>query len=268
MPSALYHVDAFTAEPFRGNPAAVVILDAPVPASWMQAVAADMNLSETAFVARAAGGFDLRWFTPTVEVDLCGHATLAAAHVLWSESIVPGADGIVFSSASGPLTCARDVSGEVRLDFPLDPPSALDLAEAPPALLDGLGARVLKVHRGRFDYLLRVEDERTVRALRPDLGRLAQVEARGVCVTAPADGATDFDFVSRFFAPRVGIEEDPVTGSAHCMLGPYWARELGRDSLRAAQVSPRGGELRVAVEGDRAHLFGNAVTVSRGALIP
>ena len=230
----------------------------------MQTVAAEMNLSETAFVVRGADGFDLRWFTPTVEVDLCGHATLAAAHVLWSQGLVPATEHIVFSSASGPLTCEHDASGEIHLDFPLDPPRAVD---APLALLDGLGARVMEVQRGRFDYLVRVQDEQMVRALRPDLSRLGQVEARGVCVTASADGGTGVDFVSRFFAPRVGIAEDPVTGSAHCMLGPYWAGKLGRDSLRAAQVSPRGGELRVVVDGDRAHLFGNAVIVSRGMLI-
>lgn len=258
----LFHVDAFTTAPFAGNPAAVLILDAPAPAGWMQAVAAELNLSETAFVAPSAGGFAIRWFTPTVEVALCGHATLAAAHVLWAEGLVDGSRPVVFASASGPLECTREPDGAVRLDFPLDPPVACD---APPGLIEALGVPVIDVERGRFDCLVRVTDEATVRALRPDLLRLAEVETRGVCVTAQAD-ADDLDFVSRFFAPRVGIAEDPVTGSAHCMLAPYWARLLGRDELRAAQRSARGGELTARVRGDRCDLVGHAVTVTRGMI--
>jgi PhzF family phenazine biosynthesis protein len=265
MPPAqarLFHVDAFTTVPFAGNPAAVVLLAAPASAGWMQAVAAELNLSETAFVAPSAGGFAIRWFTPAVEVALCGHATLAAAHVLWAEGLVNGSRPVVFASASGSLECARQPDGAVRLDFPLDPPAA---CEAPSALLEALGVPVIGVERGRFDYLVRVADEATLRALRPDLLRLADVETRGVCVTAQAD-AGDLDFVSRFFAPRVGIAEDPVTGSAHCMLAPYWARLLGRESLRAAQRSARGGELHVQIRGDRCDLLGHAVTVTRGTI--
>ena len=262
----LFHVDAFAAAPFTGNPAAVVTLAAPASAEWMQAVAADLNLSETAFVVASASGLAIRWFTPAVEVDLCGHATLAAAHVLWTEGLA-GSQRVVFASASGPLACTREPDGAVRLDFPVDPPAA---CETPAGLVEALGTPVLGVpvlgvERGRFDYLVRVADEATVRALRPDVARLAAVETRGVCVTAPAE-AGGLDFVSRFFAPRIGIAEDPVTGSAHCMLAPYWARVLGRAELRAAQRSAGGGELRVRLRGDRVDLIGSAVTVARGTI--
>lgn len=258
----LFHVDAFTATPFAGNPAAVVILDAPAPERWMQAVAAELNLSETAFVMRAAGGPAIRWFTPAVEVELCGHATLAAAHVLWDEGLADPAQPITFTSASGPLACARMPDGAVQLDFPVDVPAP---CAQPPGLVEALGVPVVAIERGRFDYLVRVADEATVRGVHPDLALLATVETRGVCVTAAANG-DDLDFVSRFFAPRVGIAEDPVTGSAHCMLAPYWARHLDRDELRAAQRSARGGTLRVRLRGERVELQGHAVTVTRGAI--
>lgn len=266
----LFHVDAFTAVPFAGNPAGVVVLEAPVPEAWMQAVAAELQLSETAFVVASAGGCAIRWFTPAVEVELCGHATLAAAHVLWDEHFHDGAQPIAFASASGTLTCDRMPDGAVRLDFPGDVPQR---CAAPAGLIEALGVpavAVLEVARGRFDYLVRVADEWTVLALHPDLERLGQVETRGVCVTALAD-SDDLDIVSRFFAPRIGIAEDPVTGSAHCMLGPYWAalllqEELGRKELRAAQRSARGGELRVRVRGERVELLGRAVTVTRGSI--
>jgi len=261
----LFHVDAFTAVPFAGNPAGVVVLEAPAPETWMQAVATELQLSETAFVVTSAGGYAIRWFTPATEVDLCGHATLAAAHVLWDEHLVDSAQPIAFASASGTLTCERTPDGAVRLDFPIDVP---EQCSAPPTLIDALGvpaSAVVAVARGRFDYLVRVADEATVVAARPDLDRLASVETRGVCVTAAAD-ADDLDFVSRFFAPRIGIAEDPVTGSAHCMLAPYWASVLVRTELRAAQRSARGGELRVRVRGERVELLGRAVTVTRGSI--
>ena len=176
----LFHVDAFTTVPFAGNPAGVVVLQAPAPEPWMQAVAAELNLSETAFVVASAAGFAIRWFTPAVEVELCGHATLAAAHVLWTERRRDVAASITFDSASGPLHCTRSADGAVRLDFPIDRPTTCD----PPArLIEALGARVIEVARGRFDYLVRVDDEATVRGLRPDLAELAVIDARGVCVT-------------------------------------------------------------------------------------
>lgn len=258
----VFHIDAFTTTLFAGNPAGVVVLDAAVADGWMQAVATELQLSETAFVVTSATGLAIRWFTPAVEVELCGHATLAAAHVLWAESRVSTSQPIAFASASGPLTCERQADGAIRLDFPLDAPTPC----TPPArLVEALGVPVIEVARGRFDYLARVADEASVRALRPDLARLTAIDTRGVCVTASAD-ADDLDFVSRFFAPRIGIPEDPVTGSAHCMLAPYWAALLGRDELRAAQRSARSGELRVRLRGERVDLIGYAVTVLRGEI--
>jgi PhzF family phenazine biosynthesis protein len=265
-PSArLLHVDAFTTVPFAGNPAGVVVLAEPTSEAWMQAVATELQLSETAFVVASADGFAIRWFTPAVEVELCGHATLAAAHALWDEGLIEHTQPIAFASASGMLTCDRTPDGAVRLDFPIDVP---ERCEAPAGMIEALDvplASVAEVARGRFDYLVRVADEATVLAVRPDFERLARVETRGVCVTAAAD-ANDLDIVSRFFAPRVGIAEDPVTGSAHCMLAPYWASLLGREELRAAQRSARGGQLRVCVRGERVELQGHAVTITRGSI--
>lgn len=257
----LFHVDAFTTRPFAGNPAAVVLIESEPSVEWMQAVGNEMQLSETAFTWPARDGVrGLRWFTPTVEVDLCGHATLATAHVLWSEGI-DAAERLEFDTASGRLSCARAEGGAVTLDFPIDVPSAV---ATPDALRDGLGVPIREVLRGKFDHLVRVEDAATVRALAPDLALIAAVGGRGVCVTAPGDGGVDF--VSRFFGPAVGIAEDPATGSAHCMLAPYWAGELGRDEFEARQVSARGGELYVHIAGDRVLLTGHAVTVTRGTI--
>lgn len=252
-------VDAFTATVFSGNPAAVCLLDEPRDAVWMQSVAGEMNLSETAFLRRRPdGAFDLRWFTPAVEVDLCGHATLAAAHVLWEQ--VPGSPPgeLRFHTRSGLLTASR-CDDWIQLDFPADPARPV----APPhGLLAALGVEPRYLGRGRFDYLVELESEAAVRGLRPDLHRLRAVDTRGVIVTARAS-TPGFDFVSRFFAPASGVDEDPVTGSAHCCLGPYWSRQTGRDDLTAYQASPRGGVVRMRVNGDRVLLLGRAVTVFR-----
>jgi PhzF family phenazine biosynthesis protein len=255
------HVDAFTDRPFTGNPAAVCLLEQPRDDAWLQAVGAEMNLPETAFVRPLADGFELRWFTPTIEVDLCGHATLAAAHVLW-ESKRLGVDAAArFHTRSGLLTAARR-DDWIELDFPAEPARAED---APDALRASLGTDVAWTGRNRLDWLVEVASASVVRGLAPDLARLATVPTRGVIVTAPSDDGRA-DFVSRFFAPRAGIPEDPVTGSAHCCLGPFWAARLGREALTGYQASPRGGRVRVRLAGDRAILGGQAVTVLHGEL--
>ena len=259
----IVQVDAFTAEPFGGNPAAVCLLPAPADTAWMQRVAREMNLSETAFlVQRGDGAFDLRWFTPAIEVDLCGHATLASAHVLWEEEILARHAEAVFHTRSGRLSAVR-CNGWIEMDFPAEP---AEPAAAPEPLAAALGAKPAWVGRNRFDWLVEVDTEATVRGLAPDFRRLAAIDARGIIVTARA-GSADFDFVSRYFAPSAGIDEDPVTGSAHCCLGPYWGRRLGRDTLAAWQASARGGLVRVAVRGARVALCGQAVTVLRGELL-
>jgi PhzF family phenazine biosynthesis protein len=251
-------VDAFTDVAFRGNPAGVVLLSEPVAADWMQDVAAELRHSETAFVtARGDGGYDLRWFTPLVEVQLCGHATLATTHVLRST----GAAGpFTFHTRSGVLrTTVAD--GVIAMDFPAQPAQPITPL---PGLATALGAAPIAIAGNGIDLLVELGDAAAVAALAPDIDALRTFECRGVAVTADAD--EDFDFVSRFFAPRVGVDEDPVTGSAHCMLGPYWAARLGRSSLRAAQLSARGGRVDVEVLGDRVTLSGRAVTVLEGTL--
>jgi PhzF family phenazine biosynthesis protein len=229
----------------------------------MQRVAAEMNLAETAFLhpGAAPGRFGLRWFTPAVEVELCGHATLASAHVLWQEGRVPASEPIRFDTASGELVAERD-GDRVRIDLPATPPAP---AAVPAGLEEALGAGAAWVGRSRFDLVVELGSEAAVRALRPDVAALGRLDARGVIVTARAAGE-GLDFVSRFFAPAVGIDEDPVTGSAHCTLGPFWAERLGRAELAAYQASPRGGYLGVRVAGDRVLLTGQAVTVLRGEL--
>lgn len=267
-------VDAFTDRPFGGNPAGVCLLDRPVTDEWMQSVAAEMKHSETAFVepvegdeaARATPAVDyrLRWFTPSVEVDLCGHATLATAHVLFERG---EAGPIRFSTRSGVLTVHRDRAGTVVMEFPSLPPEA---APAPAGLAEALGATPTWTGRSKFDVLAEVADEATVRDLAPDFAALAAVDARGVIVTAPADDASPADFVSRFFAPSQGIPEDPVTGSAHCVLGPYWAGVLGRRDgkvMTGEQLSARGGTVQVTMRGDGLELAGRARTVLEGQLL-
>jgi len=258
----IYQVDAFTSEPFRGNPAAVCILDKVRTADWMQSLAAEMNLSETAFLLRRDDGFALRWFTPSVEVDLCGHATLASAHVLWQEN--EPSTVLLFHTKSGMLSAARD--GEwINLDFPAKPE---ERADPPAELLESLGVtNPVYVGRNAFDYIVEVESEEVVRALTPNHARLRHIPVRGVIVTSRPSNS-EFDFVSRFFAPGSGVDEDPVTGSAHCCLGPYWASRLGKNELLAYQASARGGVVRVRVDGDRVMLGGRAVSILRGELLP
>jgi PhzF family phenazine biosynthesis protein len=255
-----FHVDAFTARPFAGNPAAVCLLARARPAAWLQKVAAEMNLSETAFVVPTKRGFQLRWFTPKVEVELCGHATLATAHVLWSEGIVAAGQAIAFRTRSGLLAALRAADGRITLDFPARPARRC----RPPAFLaKALGARPVAVARAGDDLLVELA---AVRQLAPDIAALAAVQARGIIVTAPATGRR-FHFVSRFFGPRVGVPEDPVTGSAHCALAPYWGERLGRTVMTGYQASARGGVVEVELAGDRVLLRGAAVTVVRGELI-
>jgi PhzF family phenazine biosynthesis protein len=255
-------VDAFTRESFGGNPAAVFLLPAERDAGWMQRVAGEMNQADTAFLVRRGDGFDLRWFTPMVEVDLCGHATLASAHMLWESGALASDEPARFQTRSGLLTARRD-EGRIWLDLP----AAEVRPEPPPAALAGtLGAEPVSTWRTPFDLLVELRDEATVRALTPDLSGLSAIPVRGVIVTAPAERA-DHDFVTRFFAPRIGIPEDPVTGSAHCALGPFWGARFGQTTLTARQVSPRGGTLWIRLAGDRVQLGGYAVTVLRGELL-
>ncbi|HVW34944.1 MAG TPA: PhzF family phenazine biosynthesis protein [Acidimicrobiia bacterium] len=264
----LFQVDAFADRPFGGNPAGVCLVEGDVDDGWMQSVAAEMNLSETAFLVRRDDGtYGLRWFTPAVEVDLCGHATLASAHVLWDEKIEP-LEPIGFATRSGRLSAVPAGDGSIRLDLPADPP---DVAYLGGPFSDGLaaalGAPVVGVHRGRFDLLVEVADAETVRRLAPDLRSLAGYDARGVIVTAAGDGADGADFVSRCFYPASGVDEDPVTGSAHCTLASFWCPRLGATALVGWQASARGGRVGVELAGDRVRLTGRAVTVLRGELI-
>jgi PhzF family phenazine biosynthesis protein len=262
MAPAIFQVDAFTAEPFAGNPAAVCLLDGPWDERWMQRVAREMNLSETAFLLRRGDDFDLRWFTPTVEVDLCGHATLASAHALWEGGYLEPKEQARFHTRSGLLIATRRDDG-IELDFPAIPEEP---AEAPAGLAEALEISPMYVGRTRSDYLMEVDSEEIVRSLKPDFSRLEKLSIRGVIVTSRA-ASGGYDFVSRFFAPGAGIDEDPVTGAAHCCLGPYWRKRLGKDEFVAYQVSERGGVVRVRVDGDRVYLRGQAVTVLRGELL-
>ncbi len=266
MTLPLYLVDAFTDKPFGGNPAAVCLLEQPMPDAWMQAVAAEMNLSETAFLLREVGIYNLRWFTPAVEVDLCGHATLASAHVLWEAGYLEPHEQARFETRSGQLTADAAGGGWIELYFPAPPPAP---ADALPGLLAALGLdgdrNRAEVLRSKFDYLVRVENEEQVRSARPDHAALRVLPVRGVILTAPGSSA-GADFVSRFFTPGSGIDEDPVTGSAHCALAPYWAAELGKSDFTARQLSARGGVLRLRLLGERVAIQGQAVTVVRGML--
>lgn len=265
MSLTIYQVDAFTNKPFAGNPAAVCILPEPADAQWMQQVAMEMNLSETAFLHKQKDGFSLRWFTPAVEVDLCGHATLASAHILWEIGHLQANEQARFFTRSGLLTAER--KGDwIEMDFPA---KLAEQTDAPANLLQALGISAQQtqyIGKNVYDYLVEVASEDIVRSIQPDFTLLSSVQARGVIVTSR--GSTPgYDFVSRFFAPLVGVNEDPVTGSAHCCLTPYWSQKLGKREMVAYQASPRGGILRVRASGDRVQLGGQAVTVLRGELI-
>ncbi len=262
MPIPVFQVDAFTDRPFAGNPAAVCVLPGPREDDWMQAVAAEMNLSETAFVYREHDGFRLRWFTPAIEVDLCGHATLATAHALWEAGYLEAGQQARFFTRSGTLTADPDPHG-IALDFPAEPATEV---RAPGELADGLGLTPVFVGKNRFDYLVELPSAEAVRNLQPDIRLISRLPSRGVIVTAAGDTG-EFDFVSRFFAPNCGVDEDPVCGSAHCCLAPYWGHKLDKRELVGFQASARGGVVRVRNRGDRVTLIGRAVTVLRGELV-
>ncbi len=262
MKLTLMQVDAFTSKPFSGNPAAVCILPAAREERWMQQVAAEMNLSETAFLTRREDGFNLRWFTPVMEVALCGHATLASAHALWETGQLSSHEQARFHTLSGLLTAER-LDDWIQLDFPAT--NAKPVAE-PPGLAKALGASPTFVGKSKFDYLIELANEEQVRKLEPDFRLLAGVAARGVIVTSLAQSG-EYDFISRFFAPAAGIDEDPVTGSAHCCLGPFWSERLQKTDMLAYQASRRGGVMKVGVRDDRVLLGGQAITVVRGELL-
>lgn len=259
-----YQVDAFTDQPFKGNPAAVCLLAAARPADWMQSVAAENNLSETAFLVADGDGYRLRWFTPKSEVKLCGHATLASAHVLYESGALPLSQAARFYTASGLLTaCYEQEARFIELDFPATP---VVECEAPDGMVAALGVEPVFVGRGDDDYLVEVESAAAVAAAAPNFSRLLQAQCRGVILTARSSDPS-YDFVSRFFAPAVGINEDPVTGSAHCRLAPYWQAKLGKDVFLAYQASQRGGSLRLKIIGDRVRIGGKAVTVIQGEFL-
>jgi PhzF family phenazine biosynthesis protein len=263
MSYPLYIVDAFTSRRFSGNPAAVVILDGPKDSAWMQAVAAEMNLSETAFVCPSIDSFHLNWFTPNAEVALCGHATLASAHILWETNVLPSGMPATFTTLSGRLTAVKS-GAWINLDFPT---LAVEEAKLPNGLAEAIGVKPKFVGKSRFDFLLEVDNEEIIRDLQPDFSIIAKLESvRGVIVTARSS-SIEYDFTSRFFAPAVGVNEDPATGSAHCCLGPYWEEKLGRKELVGYQASKRGGIIRMSVKGARIELSGQAVTVTAGQLL-
>jgi PhzF family phenazine biosynthesis protein len=262
----LYQIDAFTDQPFHGNPACVCILDQPQDDAWMQSLSAEMNLSETAFVLKQSNGFGLRWFTPTKEVSLCGHATLASAHILWEDGCVPPAEKIEFHTLSGLLTIRKDgpwieMDFPARLVSPADPNSELNQALG----ITPTHTSKRTVEKGAA-YLLEVETEEIVRTMMPDFARLLATDARTVIVTSRSGDAA-YDFVSRFFGPAIGINEDPVTGSAHCYLAPYWSARLNKHSLLGLQVSKRAGVVGCEWKGERILLRGQAVTIFKGELL-
>jgi PhzF family phenazine biosynthesis protein len=252
----IYQVDSFTSKPFSGNPAGVCILEEPAEESWMKNIAAEMNLSETAFLYPEKDGYNLRWFTPEVEVELCGHATLASAHILFEKQIISTDHTIVFYTLSGELFASKN-EGMIELNFPATPP----VESVPPeGLIEAIGIEPEFVGKNKFDVFVVVSSEEQVRNLQPSLEIFKKYKYRGVIVTSKSD-ENPYDVVSRYFAPAVGIDEDPVTGSAHCTLSPFWSKKLGKDELFCFQASKRGGEVRVKIQGDRVILAGNAVTV-------
>ena len=265
MKIKIYQVDAFTDQPFKGNPAAVCILPDKgdqFNETWMAAVAREMNLSETAYLHPDGDGYQLRWFTPAMEVDLCGHATLASAHILYETDLLKEKEQARFFTKSGLLT-AQKQDNEIELNFPAMPP---DPIKNDPGLAEALGVEPEDLGQSKFDYLVRVRTESEVRQARPDFGKLLQLGVRGVMLTSRSE-SPEFDFISRFFAPGAGVDEDPVTGSAHCCLGPYWGKILDKGEMLAYQASERGGVVRVRLEGERVVLGGQAVTVMVGELM-
>ena len=257
MRTPIFQIDAFASRRFAGNSAAVMPLSSFLPDATLQSIAAENNLAETAFLVPDGGDYRLRWFTPTIEVPLCGHATLASAAVVM-ERLEPGRDAVVFHSASGPLRVQREGAGYI-MDFPARGSESVPTA---PTFAAALGAVPIEVYADGFNYLVLLESARVLRALAPNMAAVAQLDRGGVIVTAPGDGG--YDFVSRYFAPAKGIPEDPVTGSAHCMLAPYWAKKLGKNAFRAFQASPRGGEVICRLAGDRVELQGVCVFYMEG----
>ena len=257
----IYQVDAFTDKPFAGNPAAVCLLPEPADKGWMQQVATEMNLSETAFLVEQADGFQLRWFTPAVEVELCGHATLASAHILWEQGVLAPDSPARFHTRSGLLSAIRK-DGWIEMDFPAEPETPADF---PNDLFKAFGANARYVGKNRFDFLLEFESAETIREMAPNFSLLNSVSSRGFIVTSISD-SDPYDFISRFFAPAAGVNEDPVTGSAHCCLGPFWAQKLGKNKLIGYQASKRGGVVKVRVGESRVYLAGQAITVMRATL--
>jgi len=262
MKLPIFTVDAFTDKAFSGNPAAVCLLSENIYDSVMQNIAFEMNLSETAFVLKEEEGYNLRWFTPAAEVDLCGHATLSSAHILWQEGLSKHNEAIHFKTKSG-LLITRMIGDEIEMDFP-----AISEKEVPypKDLIQALGGVHPKyVGMTKWNYLVEVDSEDAVKTLKPDYATMLELPGWGTMVTAKSDSG-EFDFISRFFAPEKGVPEDPVTGSAHCALGPYWQKRLGKKDFSAYQASPRGGRVGVRVEGDRVFLTGKAVTVIKGEI--
>lgn len=255
----IYQVDAFTETPFKGNPAAVCILEKYPTEKWMQNVASEMNLAETAFLVPINQGYNLRWFTPNSEVDLCGHATLASAQILWEKGYLEQTQEANFYTKSGLLSAKMEESW-IQLNFPATPE---ETTNAPEELIEALNIEPIYIGKNVFDYLIEVENEEIIKNIKPDFTKLMRVSTRGVIVTAKS---TEYDFISRFFAPEVGIFEDPVTGSAHCCLGPYWKKKLGKDCFHAYQASERGGVLKIEMAGERVLISGKAVTVLEGNL--
>jgi PhzF family phenazine biosynthesis protein len=265
MDLPLYIVDAFASQPFSGNPAAVCILEKPMEDAWLQGVAAEMNLSETAFLLAAGEAWSLRWFTPAVEVDLCGHATLGSAHALWDSGALPLDAAAIFHTKSGLLTCSRREKW-IEMDFPAEPASVPVDSALAEHVYSALGTRGIAAKRNRMDVLIEFEAASAVVQLAPDFAKLASIAGIRGFIATSRSVQPQFDFVSRFFAPAVGIAEDPVTGSAHCFLAPYWSSKLGRNSLTGFQASKRGGVVRTTLRGNRVTLGGQAVTVVRGVL--
>lgn len=257
----IFQVDAFTNEIFKGNPAGVCLYVTNQDDIWMQNMASEMNLPETAFLSKRTDGFALRWFSPEKEVDLCGHATLAAAHVLWETGELETSDEAVFYTKSGVLKATK-IGGWVELDFPVEEDSEVS---TPVEIIEGLKVMPKYTGKNRMDYIVEVENEDILRKLRPDNEILKKLDTRGVIVTSISD-KKEFDFVSRFFAPAIGINEDPVTGSAHCCLAPYWSRKLGKIEMKACQASKRSGILTVRIDEGRVFICGQARTVFSGEL--